>query len=264
MSFVVLAFLHLQSKCLKPETLNSKSSLGELALKWTRESVQYRGTRRTLKYLGEQLWRTLVIDALPEQRRMRFGDIDYDIDYRVDTTWARLPLRVRLREIFSERQYQPTVPSEFRNIMQRLEIDFDDYTFIDLGSGKGRALLLAAEYPFRRIIGVEVQPELHAIAEENIREFESPAKLCDDIESVAMDARDFELPNEPLVLYLFNPFPEYVMRAVAENIERSLREHPRPMFVIYNTPECGFVLSSVRILRCAIATELYSIYAVRG
>ncbi|HWR34503.1 MAG TPA: class I SAM-dependent methyltransferase [Clostridia bacterium] len=242
---------------------SSQASLGAAFLQWMRESVHYRGLRKTTAYLVSQL-REMVVDSLPERRRMRFGDIDFDCDFRVDTTWARLPFKVRLREILSERQYQPTVPYEFQLMMERMEIDFRDFTFIDLGSGKGRALLLASEYPFRRIIGVELQPELHDIAEQNIRAYHSPTQQCHDIQSYAADARDFTLPDEPLVIYLFNPFPEYVIRTVTEIIDRSIRQHPRPVFVIYNTPECGFVLNTARSLRRAITTDTFSIYVARG
>jgi SAM-dependent methyltransferase len=235
------------------------TSLFGVAHSWMRESLAYRGGLRTFAYLGEQFW-TLLKDSRPEQRRMRFGDIEYDCDYGVDTTWARLPLRVRLREIFSERQYQPTVPQEFHEIMERLPADIDEYTFVDLGSGKGRALLLAAEYPFRRIIGVELQAELHRIAEQNIATFDSPTQLCRDITSVAADARHYEFPDEPFVLYLFNPFPEYVMKTVTENLQQSLERRHRPVYVIYNTPECGFILNSAPALHRIVTTERYSIY----
>ena len=237
----------------------NSAGLGAVVVAWMRESIAYRGVWRTLTYLGAQFWQ-LAKDSLPEQRRIRFGDIDYDCDYGVDTTWARLPLGVRLREIFCERQYQPTVPDEFREIMERIDIDWNEYTFIDLGSGKGRALLLASEYPFRRVIGVEVQHDLHLIAEKNIAGFESERKVCSDIRSYAGDAREFEFPNEPIFLYLFNPFPEYVLKTVTENLQRSLEQNPREVIVIYNTPECGFLLNEAKALKRAIVTERYSIY----
>jgi len=67
---------------------------------------------------------------------------------------------------------------------------------------------MASEYPFMRIVGVELIAELHRAAQQNIREYRSPTQRCVQIESVIADAREFELPEEPLVLYLFNPLPE--------------------------------------------------------
>src|SRR3569833_171774 len=175
-----------------------RDSLGALAWKWMRDSVRSRGSLASLVYLGGQAWE-LGRDSMPDRRKSRFGDIDYDCDYGVDTTWARLPISVRLREVFTERLYQPTVPDEFSEIMQYLAtVDFTDYTFIDLGSGKGRALFLAAMYPFDRVIGVEVQEELHQIAEENIARFQIPGQQCHDVSVVCQDARDYEFPSTPL------------------------------------------------------------------
>ena len=172
---------------------NRPPSLAAAALRWQRDSIRARGFVGSFRYLADQFVEC-VKDSLPERRRSRFGDIDYDCDHAVDTTWARLPLSVRLREVFSERLYQPTVEEEFAAIMQHLAtVDFATYTFIDLGSGKGRALLLAAMYPFARIVGVEVQPELDAIARQNIERFDEPGQQCHKIESVCADAREYQL-----------------------------------------------------------------------
>src|SRR3954451_3471762 len=198
------------------------------------ESMRYRGVVKTARYVGKELWE-MTLDMLPERKRSRFGDIDYDCDFGVDTTWARLPLSVRLRELTTERLYQPTDPGEFRDLMAKVLVDFADFVFVDLGSGKGRALLMASEYPFREIIGVEIQAELNRIAEENIERFHPEQQKCTNIRTICMDARDYEFSPEPLLLYLFNPFPEYVFETVLGNLRRSLQEHPRPVFVVYNT-----------------------------
>ena len=76
----------------------------------------------------------------------------YDWDYRVDTTSATVGWRERLLGQFHS-AYQPTEPALFKEMMAILKIDFQEFTFIDMGSGKGRVLLMAADYPFRRILG---------------------------------------------------------------------------------------------------------------
>ena len=211
-------------------------SLAAAARRWQRDSFRARGLLGSLRYLAGQVV-DCIRDSTPERRRSRFGDIDYDCDHAVDTTWARLPLSVRLREIFSERLYQPTVEEEFAAIMQRLaDIDLTTFTFVDLGSGKGRALLMASMYPFARIVGVEVQPELEAIARRNIDVFARPSQLCRQIESRCADAREYDFPPEDLVLYLFNPFPAYVLREVLEKLAASAASVPRRIFVLYNAP----------------------------
>ena len=114
--------------------------------------------------------REFLRDSLPDRKRERFGDADYDWDYRVDTTSANVGWRARLIGFFNS-AYQPIEAEIFREMMNRLAIDFSRLTFIDIGSGKGRALLLASEYPFRRIIGIELLPDLNRIAQENIRAY---------------------------------------------------------------------------------------------
>jgi SAM-dependent methyltransferase len=231
-----------------------------LALKWMRDSVRSRGLLASVVYLGGQAWE-LTRDSLPDRRKSRFGDIDYDCDFGVDTTWARLPISVRLREVFTERLYQPTVPDEFSEIMQYLAtVDFTSFTFIDLGSGKGRALLLAAMYPFEEIVGVEVQPELHRIAEQNIANFDVPGQQCRNVWSRCLDAREFEFPKTPIVLYLFNPFPDYVMEQVIAKLEASLRDNPRPTYVLYNAPWEKKVLEQANFLKNDLETAQYIIY----
>jgi SAM-dependent methyltransferase len=234
---------------------------GPLFLRWLRDSLRARGLLRSLGYLGKQAWEVLR-DSTPARRRARFGDIDYDCDYGVDTTWARLGWRVRLREIFTERLYQPTVPEEFAEIMQRLpQLDFTQYSFVDLGSGKGRALLLAADYLFRRIIGVEVQPELHAIAEENLRRLRQRAPQI-NAQALCLDAREFHFPPEPLIVYLFNPFPDYVLATVLDNLRRSAASHPRPVYLIYNAPCEEHVLQQAGFLGKIAQTSQYAIYSL--
>lgn len=240
-----------------------QSSLPRAFFRMLGDSVRYRGVVKTARYVGSELWE-MTLDMLPERKRSRFGDIDYDCDFGVDTTWARLPLRVRLRELTTERLYQPTDPDEFRDLMAKVMIDFADFVFVDLGSGKGRALLMASEYPFREIIGVEIQAELNAIAEQNIERFHPEHQKCTNIRTICGDARDYEFPAEPLLLYLFNPFPEYVFERVLSNLKRSLEEHPRPAFVVYNTPLAKGPIETVSFLQKLREADRYQIYRARS
>jgi predicted RNA methylase len=207
-----------------------------LARNWWRDSRQARGGVASLRHLAAELW-FLLRDNTPERRRSRFGDIEYDFDHAVDTTWARLPLRVRLREIFTERLYQPTVPEEFDALMAELgAVDFSGYTFTDLGSGKGRVLLMASRHPFAAIEGVEIQPELHRAAERNLAAFNDASMRCCNFHLYCCDARAYEFPPVPLLLYLFNPFPGYVLAAVIDRLAASLARQPRPVYLAYNAP----------------------------
>lgn len=229
------------------------------ALAWVRESVRVRGWLGALRYYATEAIE-LLRDLTPTRRRSRYGDIDYDFDHGVDTTWATLPLRTRFRELLSGGRYQPSEPSLFHQILRALPVAPSGFTFIDLGSGKGRTLLMASDYPFRRVIGVEFLAELDAIARENISRYHSDRQKCFALESHAGDARDFVLPQEPMVLYLFNPFPEYVLHAVLANLHSSLIEFPRSVFVIYHNLMHESVFSACAWLQPVYRAPQFAIY----
>jgi len=215
-------------------TESAKPALfGSIVGWWRRERV-HRGYFGSLGRLPVLAWE-FVRDSLPSRRQQRYGDVDYDWDYRVDTTAATVDWRNRLLGLLHS-PYQPTDPALFHGLLAELKIDFRKFVFVDIGSGKGRVLLMAAEYPFRRIIGIELLPALHRIAEENIRKYKSASRQCFEIEALCDDAREFRFPPDPLVVYLFNPLPEAGLRELLSNLEGSLQQTPRPVYVIYHNP----------------------------
>jgi hypothetical protein len=119
---------------------------------------------------------------------------------------------------------------------------------------------MAADFPLRRILGVELLPALHEIALENIRRYQSAAQKCFAVESICGDAQEFVFPPEPLVLYLFNPLPEAGLRQMIHNLDSSLRENPRQVYVLYHNPLLEHVLAESVALRKVDGTEQYSIY----
>jgi SAM-dependent methyltransferase len=207
-------------------------------------------------------------DSTPQRLRQRFGDADYDWDFRVNTTSGAVRWRDRLIGMFHS-EYQPTDPAAFHEMLDglrqradsRAHFDFRDFTFVDLGSGKGRTLLMASDYPFRRIIGVELLPSLHQIAEENVSRYKSDSQKCFDLESICADASAFPLPDGPLVLYLFNPFPESGMRRVIANVDQSLRAHPRAVYILYHNPLLEHVLGESTMLRKVGGAQQYSLFS---
>jgi SAM-dependent methyltransferase len=229
---------------------------------WWREQASEHGSCRTASLLIRNLW-AFVRDSTPERRRRRYGDMEYDWEHRVNTTSGTVGGRARLLGLLHS-SYQPTDPALFREMMANLPIEFDQFTFVDLGSGKGRTLLMASEYPFRKIVGVEVIAELHHAAEENIRVYRSPTQRCRQIESVLADARKFELPEEPLVLYLFNPLPERAFSEVLQRLAKSLTGAPRPAWVVYHNPLLEGALDASGFLEKAGGTPQYSVYRTTG
>ncbi len=224
---------------------------------WERERATA-GRLAAARELAQLGW-DFLRDSLPERKRQRYGDVDYDWEFRVDTTGATVSRRTRLLGLLHS-PYQPIEPTLFREILSSLEIDFRQFTFLDLGSGKGRALLLAAAYPFRRIIGIELLPELNSVAEENIRKVLGEKRACGEVRAVCGDATEFTLPAEPLVIFLFNPLPEAALKRVIENLQASLRDVPRPAYVIYANPVFEEIVASCSALTQVAGTQQYSLF----
>ena len=105
----------------------------------------------------------------------------------------------------------------------------------------GRAVLVASEFPFRRIVGVEIAPELHAIACRNVRRYRG-RQQCRDIHLVQLDALRYEPAREETVFFFNFPFREAFMTRVVGNIERSLETHPRRAFLVFVNPETAHVV----------------------
>ena len=235
-------------------TVNSSNGIA-----WIREAVDSRGLMGALRYYATESFE-LLRDLSPTRRRSRYGDIDYDFDHGVDTTWATVPLRTRLRELLSGARYQPSEPSLFHQILQCLPVAPDGFTFIDLGSGKGRTLLMASAYPFRRIVGVELLAELDAIARQNIARYHDDQQKCFALECHAGDARDYGFAAEPVVIYLFNPFPEAVLRTVLANLRDSVTDFPRPAYVLYHNLVHERFFAECAWLQPVYRTPQYAIY----
>jgi SAM-dependent methyltransferase len=217
-------------------------------------------TARGLAWLGWEFLR----DSLPSRKRQRYGDMDYDWELRVDTTSATVSWRARLLGLLHS-AYQPIEPELFREIIGSLktgspDIDFSQFTFIDIGSGKGRALLLAAEYPFRRVVGVELLPELNSIAEENIRRFPGQKRACGEIQTLCGDATEFSFPAEATLIFLFHPLPEAGLAKLLGNLDTSLRENPRPAYVIYVNPVLERTVAGCSRLTKMGGTHQYSVF----
>jgi|HubBroStandDraft_1064217.scaffolds.fasta_scaffold62966_3 SAM-dependent methyltransferase len=129
--------------------------------------------------------------------------------------------------------YHPTHPKLIFEILDSLKIDHRDFIFVDLGSGKGRTLFAASEFPFQKVIGVEFADELHKIALKNARNYRSRTQVCKNIECLLMDASRFVIPTVPTVFFLYNPFGPPVLIPVLRNIEKSLSDAPREVLLVY-------------------------------
>src|SRR5579864_6223943 len=154
-----------------------------------RETKAFMNISRITRRLQQELQR-LRPRAMRDKMRLIATDAAYDLSNGVITGGAR---RLRSLTIDSPNRrfgvdYRAVYPKEFFSAMSALPInDYSQYTFIDLGSGKGRAILLAQKYNFRRYIGVEFAKELHELAQANLQDYEN-------IELQCMDATQYVFP----------------------------------------------------------------------
>ena len=164
--------------------------------------------------------------------------------------------------------YRPIWNSEFRRLMRGLDVDPRQFTFVDLGSGKGKLMLLAARYGFAKVVGVEYAAGLHAVAIDNIEKFKKVSKRDAVITAINADARTFDLPQEPLVMLMFNPFGARIARAVVEHIENDHRRNPREMYLIYvnrrNVAEIGDAFADIRIFEQRKASREMLLFRAGG
>ncbi len=157
--------------------------------------------------------------------------------------------------------YLPVRPAVARQVIDCLPIqNYEEYRFVDLGSGKGRMLLVAAEYPFQTIHGIEFALELHRQAEQNISCYRHAKQRCTELESINLDATDYRFPDGKLILYLYNPFGPEVLRKVLTNLQESIAQQPRHVIVIMVNPEYAFVTDSTPFLRLYCQTRRFRIY----
>jgi predicted RNA methylase len=133
-------------------------------------------------------------------------------------------------------RYEPAHVSDVERALKSLKIDHRDFTLIDLGSGKGRTLLVASRYPFKKLIGVELSAELHAVSQRNAETFRAKEKGIPPIELVCSDVQLYPLPEENTVFYLFNPFGAAILQKVIDNVCASLDKKPRKLGFVYVFP----------------------------
>jgi hypothetical protein len=223
-----------------------------------REAASLGAALRRLVSMGCEF----VRDSLPDRKRQRYGDADFDWQYRVNTTSGGVGWRARFIGLLNS-AYQPIEQELFSEMLNALGIDYREYTFIDIGSGKGRALLMASAYPFRRILGIELLPELNEIAQDNILRFASSETRCERVEAICADATTFQFPADPLVVYLFHPLPSTGFTKVMANLQMSWRERPRAMYVVYANPVFEHMLADWPGLHKTAGTHQYSLFELR-
>jgi SAM-dependent methyltransferase len=132
----------------------------------------------------------------------------------------------------------------------------DRYTFIDIGAGKGRAILVASELPFRQVIGNELNPAMADIAQRNLdhwidthaHSYDPTAPPHAPIRLVEQDVLDFDFPKSPCLCFLFHPFEAPLMKKFLRRLERQFAKRPpnaeSALDILYVNAECAAVFNA--------------------
>jgi SAM-dependent methyltransferase len=151
--------------------------------------------------------------------------------------------------------YSAVAPSVFREMYRRW-IDtlaarsrVAAYSFVDIGAGKGRALLLASELPFRKIIGVELSKDLARTAAQNIKKWKTERPTRSSIRIVHQDVTEFRWPRTPLLVYLYNPFERELIEQLTELLQRAGKAGSHCIDLLYLNPVFGHLLTRGSVFR---------------
>ena len=138
--------------------------------------------------------------------------------------------------------YYGISPSSLVEAIWNVPGDPHAMTFVDLGCGKGRALLVAARSGFREVIGVELSPELCRVAEKNTAG-EPRVRI------VEADATEVTYPPGAMLLFLYHPFLAPVLKRVMKNLEKQTAKSGREVYLLYANPSYRKVMGKLHFLQ---------------
>lgn len=187
-------------------------------------------------------------------------EVRFDRRYGVDTRGVLYHADTTDQSYRDAHHYEGVARRPFRAGVDATGADPSRSTFIDIGCGKGKALILAAEEGFERVVGVELSPSLSRVAHTNLESYAQRRRPNLKWDVVTKDATTFAFPPEPTVLFLNNPFERGPMLGVLGRLEASLDSAARPFHVIYMNPVLAALLDgSPSLTRCA-AGRGYVVY----
>jgi len=167
------------------------------------------------------------------------SDFLFDMKYKIDTINTE---QLENLDIDSPNKqygvyYEGTNAYIFKNAFSALTVDASNTVFVDFGSGKGKAMFMAAERSFHKVIGVEFSIELVEICRKNLEIFKQKTNTKTEFEIVHMDASQYEIPADANLLFFSNPFNEMLTTKVIDNILKSYERAPREVWVVHLYPQ---------------------------
>lgn len=195
---------------------------------------QFNGLQRKLRLINTTrevvgAWQTIrlaCLRVLTPSPADRFDEIhSVDTQSELDPSQAFLPDG----DGGGAEKYSPTHSRVLRHILRHLDVDYPSTTFVDIGCGKGRAVLLATQFPFRKVVGVELSPVTSTIARKNLEVFVAGSEAkCADVEILNRSALEYVLPNDSdVAFYLFHPFNSEILERFVEHVADQVRQPGR-------------------------------------
>jgi SAM-dependent methyltransferase len=186
----------------------------------------------------------------------------FDEDNSTDTEGmiSLTDLDITSPNLIHGRHYQGVNPAIFFEAIESASLELKEWTFVDLGCGKGRAVLLASLLSFKEIIGVEFSPTLVITARENLARFRSSQQQDRRVSIIEGDAADYIFSSNKIFLFLFNPFTSPVMDRVIANLVYACEHKPAEAFVVYATPVCHDLFLRTDACEVAVSSPKFTCY----
>jgi SAM-dependent methyltransferase len=163
-------------------------------------------------------------------------DRSFDRRHGTDTSGAVEPSGLGIADAALREKailYLPSPARVTRWMLENIGLDHREFSFVDLGCGKGRVLLVASEYPFRRIVGVDISTELSEIARRNEARYRSSTRKCREIHVHTQNVLAFDFPEGNLLVHLYHPFDPELTGTTLRRLGESLVVRPRRIVVAY-------------------------------
>ena len=107
-------------------------------------------------------------------------------------------------------------------------------------------MLVAAQLPFRAVLGVEIAEDWADAARANVQ-IARPRLMCANVRIDTADVLEWPVPDDLSVVYQYCPFTGDVFNGAMERIFASHDAHRRPLRLVYNYPwEHNALLASGR------------------
>jgi len=130
--------------------------------------------------------------------------------------------------------YMPVSYNLLEDVFNRLP-GTPRHHLLDIGSGKGRVLCVAAHNGFGKVTGVDFSGPFCKAAKENLLLTKAKTPLL-QYEIVERNIQEYALPSDVDFIFLFNPFDTILMQQLVEKIIQNLDEHPRLLYIVYANP----------------------------